>query len=230
MVSGPISGSRQVKDSGISETDVLLSEKAYRHLEEAIVTMSLAPGALLSETQLARELGIGRTPVREALQRLSIDGLVTVLPKRGVLVSEISAQSQLRLLEVRRVVEALMVELAAGRASPAERAGFASLANRFRASGEKLMELDFMRTDREFNLYVAEVCNNDYCARFMQSVHGLSRRFFFRYRAIADLRTTASNHSDVASAIAGGNREGGRDALHRLMDHNHEFTMRALRD
>src|SRR5690554_1389436 len=85
-----------------------LTEQAYRQLEEMIVTLQLMPGAVLSETHLARELSIGRTPVREALQRLAREGLIVILPRRGILVSEINVKRQLRLLEVRRELERLM--------------------------------------------------------------------------------------------------------------------------
>ncbi|NAZ37713.1 GntR family transcriptional regulator [Rubellimicrobium sp. CFH 75288] len=210
-------------------SDELLSERAFRHLEEAIVTMRLAPGALLSETGIARELGIGRTPVREALQRLRLEGLVQVLPKRGVLVSDINPQQQLRLLELRRAVEGLMAGLAAQRATPAERAAFADLADRFAAARDGGGELAFMQADREFNLLLSQACHNEYCERVMASVHGLSRRFFFKYRAIANLSVTAENHRRVAEAVAAGDAGAAAEAMERLMDHNEDFTLRSLR-
>src|SRR5687768_16722558 len=89
--------------SGVSGTDEsTMTERAYRQLEELIVTLQLPPGTILSEQMLAHRLEIGRTPIREALQRLALDGLVTILPRRGILVSEINLRTQLRLLEVRR--------------------------------------------------------------------------------------------------------------------------------
>ncbi len=114
------------EDLGGEETS--LTERAYRQLEELIATLQLPPGTVLSELMLAQRLKIGRTPIREALQRLARDGLVVVLPRRGVLVSEINLRTQLRLLEVRRVLERLMAELAAERASDDECQGFADIA------------------------------------------------------------------------------------------------------
>src|SRR5215831_5167229 len=95
--------------------DASLTEKAYREIEEQIVTLRLQPGQILSESGLAKYLDIGRTPVREALQQLAREGLVTILPRRGVIVSEINIRNQLELLRVRREVERLMARLAAER-------------------------------------------------------------------------------------------------------------------
>ncbi len=105
-----------------------LTDRAYRALEELIVTLQLDPGEVLSEAALAKQLGIGRTPIREALQRLAREGLVVILPRRGILVSDINVRSQLELLRVRRELERLMSRAAAQRSTLAERQAFASLA------------------------------------------------------------------------------------------------------
>ena len=108
--------------------DGTLTDRAYRELEEMIVTLRLLPGTVLSEQALSVRLKIGRTPIREALQRLARDGLVVIMPRRGIMVSEINLRLQLRLLEVRRELERLMASLAAERATTEERREFAELA------------------------------------------------------------------------------------------------------
>ena len=85
-----------------------LTEQAYRLLEEQIVTLRLRPGEVLSEQTLVGDLGIGRTPIREALQRLAREGLVTILPRKGILVTETDPRKQLLVLEVRRELERLL--------------------------------------------------------------------------------------------------------------------------
>src|SRR4051812_9287514 len=81
-----------------------LADRAWRALEEEIVTLRIAPGSVVSEAGLSAQLGLGRTPVREALQRLATEGLVQILPRRGIIVTEIDVAAQLRLLEVRREI------------------------------------------------------------------------------------------------------------------------------
>ena len=113
----PGSKADSATDAGLS-----LADRAYSDLEELIVTLRLAPGSAVSEAELSQRLGIGRTPIREALQRLARERLVTILPRRGIIVSEINVKSQLRLLEVRREVERLVAKNAARRATPEQRA------------------------------------------------------------------------------------------------------------
>ncbi|HKX38598.1 MAG TPA: GntR family transcriptional regulator, partial [Burkholderiales bacterium] len=96
--------SRSSRKESIADS---LTDQAYTALEELIVTLQLAPGEAVSEQMLAERLKIGRTPIREALQRLARERLVTILPRRGVMVSAIDVAAQLRLLEVRRELERL---------------------------------------------------------------------------------------------------------------------------
>ena len=97
-----------------------LSDLAYRRLEEAIVTLSLRPGAVLTEAQMIELVGIGRTPVREALIRLAQQGLVEILPRKGVVVTAIDAIDVMAALDAREVLERLIAVEAARRAGPGE--------------------------------------------------------------------------------------------------------------
>src|ERR1700710_375862 len=89
-----------------------LREKANRVLKEEIVTLRIPPGAVVSEAILSRRLGVGRTPVREALQRLAREWLVVIMPRRGIVVSEIDTVRQLRVLEIRREIERFLARSA----------------------------------------------------------------------------------------------------------------------
>src|SRR5688572_33075735 len=128
-----------------------LTDRAYTGIEELIVTLQLAPGSTVSEAMLSERLGIGRTPIREALQRLARERLVQILPRRGVIVSDINVKAQLRLLEVRREVERLVARSAARRASPEERAPVAGLAKAFERAARTSDEVTVLRLDRAFN-------------------------------------------------------------------------------
>jgi len=202
-----------------------LTDKAYSYLEELIVTLKLPPGSAVSEAMLSRRLGIGRTPIREALQRLARERLVTILPRRGVIVSDINVKSQLRLLEVRREVERLVARSAARRAAPAERAQFTELASRFEKSAQQNDDTTFMRVDRAFNDLCVAAARNEFAAGAMGLMQSLSRRFWYlHYQRAADMPETAKLHADIARAIAKGDEPGAAAATDRLLDKIESFT------
>src|SRR5690348_13560476 len=205
------------------------SDQAYEQLEELIVTLQLPPGSDVTEAKLAARLGIGRTPVREALQRLAREHLVVALPQRGYLVSHIDVRMQLRLLETRREVERLIARCAARRASAEERQHFAALADRFEKASRDNDATTFIRADREFNELSLEAARNEFAAGAMVLMHGLSRRFWYmHWRQAADMPVTARDHAAMARAIAAGDEDGAGRALDLLLDGILAFTKATL--
>ncbi|HYI30004.1 MAG TPA: GntR family transcriptional regulator, partial [Bradyrhizobium sp.] len=99
----------------------MISERAYAELRERIVTLHLAPGTVLREDDLMRELGIGRTPLREAIKRLALENLVAVQPRSGTYVTSVDASDIVHISEVRAELEAQAAELAARRMDAATR-------------------------------------------------------------------------------------------------------------
>lgn len=208
---------------------VSLATQAYDALEEKIATLQLAPGAVLSEQQLANELGIGRSPVREALQRLAQEGLVVILPRRGVLVSEINVSRQSQLLELRRVVERLLVRGACGAANERQNQEFENLAQRFQQIADQDDVISLMRLDARLNDLMAESSDNEFVVRAMGLMRGLSRRFWFKYFKLADLRECAELHGNLARAIADRNPDRASRTLDGLIDYLEDFTRSTLR-
>ncbi len=211
------------------DKDQTLTERAYRRIEELIVTLALPPGTVLSEQNLAQRLEIGRTPVREALQRLMRDGLVNILPRRGILVSEINIRTQLRLLEMRREVERLMARSAAERATPAEVAGFLKIAKGMRDASRRSDDLAFMRLDHALNTLVSQAAKNEFATRAMGLMHGLSRRFWYQhYKEAGDLPLSAKLHAELAEAIAQRRTEAAGAASDRLIDYIESFARKTI--
>jgi DNA-binding GntR family transcriptional regulator len=205
-----------------------MTDQAYRLLEERIVTLQIPPGEFLSEYALAVQLGLGRTPIREALQRLAREGLVVVLPRRGILVSEADPKEQLLVLEVRREVERLLSRAAASRATKEQRARFREIAAGMDQASRSNDDIAFMRLDRDLNLLIVEAAHNQYAARAMRLLQGLSRRFWYQhYKNAADLPLCARLHAAQARAIAMADREAAAKASDRLMDYVESFTRAA---
>jgi DNA-binding GntR family transcriptional regulator len=202
-----------------------LTERAYAQLEEQIVTLRLKPGEFLSEYALSTSLRIGRTPIREALQRLAREGLVTILPRKGILVSETDPRKQLLVLETRRELERLLSRLGAQRATEEQRRHFRAIAEGMDRAAKANDDLTFMRLDRELNLLISEAGQNEYAARAMRFLQGHSRRFWYlHYRQAADLPLCARLHARQARAIAEGDPKSAAEASDRLMDYTETFT------
>jgi len=208
---------------------VPLTDRAYRELEEMIVTLRLLPGALLSEHALAQRLKIGRTPIREALQRLAREGLVVIMPRRGIRVSDIDLDMQLRLIEVRREIERLMARLAAERANDEERREFIAIADEMLKVGASDNDIAFYRLDQRFNNLVATAARNEFARRSIGLMSAVARRFWFRYcERATHLATTAKLHAAIAQAIAAGKPGNAAAASDTLMNYIEDFTRKSL--
>src|SRR5690242_6040201 len=206
-----------------------LTEQAYRVIEEKIVTLRLRPGEVLSEQSLSASYGIGRTPVREALQRLARESLVTILPRKGILVSDINPRNQLLVLEVRRELERLLSRAGAERATQEQREQLQDIARGMDRASKANDDIAFMRLDRELNRLMIEAAHNYYAALSMKLLQGLSRRFWYmRYREAADLPLCARLHANQARAIAQGNGDAAARASDKLMDYVENFTRRTV--
>jgi DNA-binding GntR family transcriptional regulator len=202
-----------------------LTEQAYRVIEEQIVTLRLKPGEVLSEQLLSSSYGFGRTPIREALQRLAREGLVTILSRKGILVSDLNPRTQLLVLEVRRELERLLSRTGAERATRPQREQLRDIARKMDQAASRNDDISFMRLDRELNRLMLEAAHNDYAERSMKLLQGLSRRFWYmHYREAADLPLCARLHANQARAIAKGDAHAAARASDKLMDYVETFT------
>lgn len=205
-----------------------LTDLAYMRLEEMISTLLLPPGEVLSEQVLAEAVGLGRTPIREALQRLAREGMVIILPRRGVQVAPIDAREQLLVIEVRRELERLISRNAAARATETQRASFAAIADGMERAGQSNDALEFLRLDRELNLLMLDAAHNAFAVRAMQLQAGLSRRYWYQHhRDAADLPLCARLHAAQARAVAAGDSAAAAAATDTLMDYVAAFTIAA---
>lgn len=206
-------------------------QRAYARIEEEIATLVLAPGQAVSENMLAERFGLGRTPVREALQQLAREGLVVILPSRGILVSEIDVRKQLRMIEARRHVECGVVAWAARRADAAQRERLRTLATEMKQAASRNDGASFLALDGEFNQLLLAAARNEYLSSCMRLMQGLARRFWFaHYRTVADVPETARLHAAIASAVAEGDEKAARECLDRLLDNVESFTRATLDD
>ena len=166
----------QVPDSTAAR---LVAERAYTELRDQIVTLHLPPGTVLREDQLMGDLGIGRTPLREAVKRLALENLVEVQPRRGTFVSPVEAADIANITEVRAELEGYAAELAALRLDPEGHATAETLLHEV----EHLRRPDdqdwLMRFDERIHRFTWEATGNPYLIQTLERYFTHSLRIWY---------------------------------------------------
>jgi DNA-binding GntR family transcriptional regulator len=203
--------------------------QAYQQIEQLIVSERLAPGTLVSEAVLMELTGLGRTPIREALQLLARNRMVEIHPNRGVLIPPASVESQLRMLEVRRVLEALAVRLACHNARAADRELMDELMRRL--SGELLSLPAYADLLKEIHRLVAHAGANEYLADAMAPLQGLSRRFWLAHLRDepGEIRRGSAHYQAILGAILARDPEAAERSSLALNDYLVEFAYGVIR-
>lgn len=186
-----------------------LADRAYVRLRDQIITTELPPGTLLQEAELMLRIGIGRTPVREALQRLRQDGFVTVIPRRGTLVTEINITDLAAIYEIRSHLESWEAGLAAERATAADRIEASELADELRALTERDGFEALLALDRRVHRFVYRCGRNAFLAETIDRYHNLSLRILYvamaRYPALTPrLQDVVQDQLKLLEAIVRG--------------------------
>jgi DNA-binding GntR family transcriptional regulator len=193
-----------------------LADKAYHEIRGLIVSLELAPGAVIDERDLIERLGIGRTPVREALRRLAHERLVEVYPRRGMFVTGIDVRQLARLSEVRAVLEPEAARLAAERATDDDRARLDVLLAELDAGGSELMQLD-----ERIHRAVYRAAHNDLLEATLEQYYALALRIWMlALERTQDLEEAVEAHRDLLEAIRDGD---GERAAQTMRDHVENF-------
>jgi DNA-binding GntR family transcriptional regulator len=176
------------------------SEQAVGVIERLIEQGDLKPGSMVSERGLMDLTGLGRTPVREAIQRLALNHMLRIHPNKGIEIPAISVEDQLSGLEVRRAVEVLAVELACSRATGKDIAAIAALKTTL--AGDFSLH-DYSDTIRQTHALIIQAAHNPYLEALMVPLQTLSRRFWIMH--VRDERAEITHgkrlHQDILQAI-----------------------------
>jgi DNA-binding GntR family transcriptional regulator len=162
----------------IAETR-LVAERAYLELRERIVTLHLAPGTVVREDELMGEMGIGRTPLREAVKRLALENLVEVQPRRGTFVTAVEAADIQNITEVRAELEGYAAELAALRLDPDTRATAETLLREIEALDNPGSQEELMRFDERIHRFTWEAAHNPFLTQTLERYFTHSLRIWY---------------------------------------------------
>jgi DNA-binding GntR family transcriptional regulator len=205
---------------------VSLAEKAYHAIRDLIVSLELAPGAVIEEPELMERLGIGRTPVREALRRLAHEGLVEVYPRRGMFVTGVDVRELARLSEVRVVLEPEAARIAAERATDVDRTTIGELLDELAAAGRDDREL--MALDERIHGAVYRAAHNDLLEVTLAQYYVLALRIWsMALDRQQELEEAVDAHRVLLEAIRDGDGVRAADTM-RAHVQNFEQAMRRV--
>jgi DNA-binding GntR family transcriptional regulator len=192
----------------------LLADRAYADLRDRIVTLRIAPGAPIDEDVLGSELGIGRTPVREAIKRLALENLVTVFPRRGTFASEINITDLADISDVRSQLEGHAAYRAAQRLTDAQRDEVQELLEVLRQSEGNDDVVELMQLDARVHRLVYRCAHNPYLEETLGRYYNLSMRIWYLViDRLPHLFTRVHEHEDMLRAILAANAQCAREIV-----------------
>ena len=191
-----------------------LSDQAYFRIRELIVSLDLAPGSLISERELMEQLGLGRTPVREALRALARERLVDVYPRRGMFVSGVNVEDLAGLSEVRLTLEGRAARLAAERATAADRAKIELLLDEIDQTERALGERTLIDLDQRVHRHIYECTHNAFLETTLNEYYVLTLRIWFlALDRVTRLEDAVNEHRALLEAIRDGDGARAEEAM-----------------
>ena len=188
-----------------------LRELVFEALREAIISGRLQPGERLMESQLAQDLGVSRTPVREAIRKLELEGFVVMIPRKGAYVADISLKDIADVFEIRSALEGLAAELAAERATDEE---IEQLERQLVEYAECIERQDVARLveiDTKFHETLYTASRNERLSQMLSLLREQIQRFRTRTLALPDrMRLALEEHRAVVEAVASRDPEAAR--------------------
>jgi DNA-binding GntR family transcriptional regulator len=190
-----------------------LAERAYEAIRDDIVYLRLEPGEPLDDKELSARLGMGLTPVRDALKRLTLEHMVVTYPRRGTFVAEITVSDEQWLTEIRKNLEGVAAALAAERATTAERELLTELADKLADDHENHLTTEYHAQDAEIHKAIYAAAHNPYLEASLTQYLNLTLRIWhYGLRRVPAQHSVGRDQLDVVAAIAKGDAVGAAEA------------------
>ena len=221
----------RARDTGTTERRTTASEEVYRSCRRDLITLAFPPGAALTEQQLAERYGTSRVPVREACRRLQQEGLLAAVPFKGYFVNRISMKEISDCFDLRLVLEAHALALAASRASDAELQGLDALAAAAYTYHDWASYAAFLERNHDFHLRLAALSGNQRLVATLADLLSAMQRFFFLGLDLGDFGAEMRDeHRCLVAALRARDRDRARDCLERQIARSRDRIVRALLD
>ncbi|WP_380180774.1 GntR family transcriptional regulator [Kalamiella sp. sgz302252] len=190
-----------------------LNEQAWLALRHRLITLRYKPGDYLNTAQVMEDLAMGRTPVNQAIHRLATEGLLHIIPRKGIMVAPLSIDDALELIEVRLVNEGLCLELASQKANEAQIGQLRELNQQIAAAGEARDREKMMLLDREFHQALAEIAGNSRLTDILSVIHAQAQRFWaMTLSSVAHIDEVIAEHNEIIAALAAGDTQRAAEA------------------
>lgn len=207
-----------------------LRDVVFKTLRQGILTGELKPGERLMEIHLANKLGVSRTPIREAIRKLELEGLVTMIPRRGAEVAQITEKSMKDVLEVRKVLDDLSVELACERITEEEKELLKSACVDFEEAVKTGDFAKIAKTDVAFHDIIVTATRN---IRLSQMVNNLAEQMYrYRFEYIKDSSQHArlvQEHEEIYQGIIAGDKKRALEAIEAHIDNQEIAVLKQIR-
>ncbi|MBL1111075.1 GntR family transcriptional regulator [Streptomyces sp. 110] len=196
--------------------ELSLAERAYRAIRDRLVMLEIRPGAPINEDQLAQSLGVGRTPVREALKRLQYERLITTYPRRGTFATDVNITDLAHISEVRQELEPLAAALAARRATTADRTTLTAVLRELEgADSPRRDAAELMRLDLQVHRAIYAATHNPYLEDTLVRHDNLATRIWCLFiDRLSDMAGHVGEHGPLIEAVVAGDADKAAQLAH----------------
>lgn len=205
---------------------VSLVDEAYEAIKRDIITCALRPGEYLNERHLCERLGIGRTPVHQAISQLQQEHFIDVIPRKGIIVRPASIDEYLNLDEARLLVEVEAMRIVAKRITPDELAELEEILERGRAAREARNLAELLMIDRDFHFGLARATRNPVLIGMLESAYERSLRVWFISLVDQNIDSDRDEHERLLAAIRAGDGDGAAAIMREHILSSRAYTMR----
>lgn len=199
---------------------------AYRAIKARIISLEMPPASVVDESALVRELGVGLTPVRQALRRLALENLVVILPRRGTLVADLNASDLSKIYEMRIELETLATRLAAERATPHQLRAMDDLCHEYTRLPKPLDNHAYLEIDQRMHMLLWQSAQNEFLEETLDGLFSHALRLWnFAVVHATDMDQAIDEHVTIFSLVR---QRQGEDAAARMRRHISHFQHEML--
>lgn len=199
---------------------------AYRAIKARIISLEMPPASVVDENALVHELGVGLTPVRQALRRLALENLVVILPRRGTLVADLNASDLSKIYEMRIELETLATRLAAERATPQQVRAMDDLCHEYARLAKPLDNHAYLEIDQRMHMLLWQSAQNEFLEETLEGLFSHALRLWnFAVAHATDMDQAIDEHVTIFALVR---QRQGEDAAAHMRRHISHFQHEML--